>query len=114
MTTKTQTAEVLDKAFIAACEKLGLTQRHMPFLDEPQVDLNNTSTSGIQELALWNNKIKIIKVYKYLLALMSNEEAARLWVHSPNTAVAGIPAKLMQTQEGLVQVFNYLEHEANR
>lgn len=112
--TDVQADQVLAKATVRASQLLGLTGADLGRtlgLSEPSVSrlvrgdkaLNPQSKEG--ELALL-----LVRVYRSLDALVGTDDGKRrAWMSSPNEALAGVPAKLVQKAEGLVATLNYLD-----
>jgi hypothetical protein len=104
---------VLAKAVLSAATRLGLRNRHLAAVlgsSEASVSrlkhrrgLDPDSKEG--ELALL-----FLRLYRGLDALVGgDDDKARLWLHSENTHVAGVPAERIRTVEGLVDVVQYLD-----
>ena len=52
----------------------------------------------------------LLRVYRSLDALVGTDAAQRkAWLHSPNRALNGRPADLIERADGLVSVVNYLD-----
>lgn len=52
----------------------------------------------------------LVRLYRSLDALVGNDESRRLaWMRSPNDALHGTPALLIQQAQGLVATVNYLD-----
>ncbi len=52
----------------------------------------------------------LVRLYRSLDALVGNDESRRLaWMRSPNTALHGTPAELIQKAEGLVLTLAYVD-----
>lgn len=52
----------------------------------------------------------LVRVYRSLDALVGTDAGQRkAWLHSPNRALNGRPAELIQRADGLVGVVNYLD-----
>ncbi len=52
----------------------------------------------------------LVRLYRSLDALVGNDEARRLaWMRSPNEALHGTPAQLIQQAQGLVATVNYVD-----
>ena len=54
--------------------------------------------------------VLFVRMFRSLDALFGgNEENARAWLHAENSHLAGVPAELIQTVTGLVNVIEYLD-----
>ena len=91
-----EAAGVLTRAVLAAAERLGVRQAGL-------ARILGATKEG--ELALL-----FLRVYRSLDAMVGgDDEKARLWLHSENDPLAGIPYERLQTVEGLVDVAGYLD-----
>ena len=55
-------------------------------------------------------KILVVRLYKALFSQFGGElKEMRHWVHARNSGTNGIPAKQIETQDGLEDVLNYLD-----
>ena len=69
----------------------------------PQRPLDPSAKEG--ELA-----ILFIRMFRSLDALVGSDvDSARKWLHAENSHLAGVPARLIQTVTGLVDVVEYLD-----
>lgn len=104
---------VLAKAVLAAAARLGLRNRHLAIVlgtSEASVSrlqhgrgLDPASKEG--ELALL-----FLRVYRSLDALVGgDDDKAQRWLHAENDHLRGVPADLMKSVEGLVDVVRYLD-----
>ena len=104
---------VLAKAVLRAAELLGLSQRSLAAV----LGISGASVSrlvrgrGIDpaskegELALL-----FLRVFRSLDTLVGGDEhGARLWMQADNAALSGVPADLVQSVKGLVDVAEYLD-----
>ena len=104
---------VLAKAVLSAAARLGLRSRQLAVV----IGSSEASVSRLQhgrgldpdtkegELALL-----FLRLYRGLDALVGgDDEKARLWLHTENTHLAGVPAERIRTVEGLVDVVQYLD-----
>ena len=105
---------VLTKALLRAAELLGLSSASLARILGVSEASVSRLTSGARtvdpdskegELALL-----LVRVYRSLDALVGTDAAQRkAWLHSPNRALNGRPADLIQRADGLVSVVNYLD-----
>lgn len=108
-----QPAPVLAKALLAAAGRIGIRNRQLASI----IGSSEASVSRLQhsrgldpdskegELALL-----FLRLYRSLDALVGGDDTkARLWLHSHNAHLAGIPAERIRTVEGLVDVVQYLD-----
>ncbi len=104
---------VLAKALLNAAEQLGLKQTELGAilgLDRTGISrlkqnpsLDPTSKKG--ELALL-----VIRIARALFALTGGDrEWIKHFMHNPNKVTGGIPAKQMETIQGLIQVMQFVD-----
>ncbi len=104
---------VLARATLAAAERLGIRNRQLAAV----IGTSEASVSRLQhgrgldpgskegELALL-----FLRLYRALDPLVGGDDAkARVWLHSQNDHLAGVPAERIRTVEGLVDVVQYLD-----
>jgi len=108
-----QSDAVLAKAVLKVSEQLELTQQdlanvlgvHRTYISRLKQNprLNPSSKQG--ELALM-----LIRVARSLYALTDGDEVwIRRFMHSPNSVTNGIPAKQIETIQGLTTVLRYVD-----
>lgn len=105
---------VVTKAALRAAQRLGLSNKVLARalgLSEASVSRMGsgsyvlTPTDKSFELA-----VMFIRMFRSLDAIIGgDEEAARSWVQSENTALGGRPVDLLQTLPGLIHVVGYLD-----
>ena len=62
------------------------------------------------EQKAWELAALFVRLFRSLDALVgSNDEQARAWLNSENTALGAVPRTLLATAEGLVRVVQYLD-----
>jgi uncharacterized protein (DUF2384 family) len=95
---------VFGRAFIRAAEGLGL--------DDTELSAVLQLRHGHERLQpgteAWSQALLLVELYQSLLAVVGNEQNARNWLSSENTALISRPRDLIAFQTGLVQVVNYL------
>ena len=104
--------DVLTRSARRAAELLDLTQKDLARVIGvspatisrlPQRPLDPAAKEG--ELA-----ILFIRMFRSLDAVAGGDvESARKWLHAENSHLAGVPAQLIQTVTGLVDVVEYLD-----
>ncbi|MDH3285259.1 MAG: DUF2384 domain-containing protein [Acidobacteriota bacterium] len=106
-------ASVLTTATLRASERMGLSRRELSVaLGVSPASLSRLSRgravdpgSKTGELALM-----VVRLFRSLDALVGgDEEAGRRWLRAENSHLAGVPAQLIRTVEGLVRVVDYLD-----
>jgi predicted transcriptional regulator len=104
--------EVLTRSARRAAELLGLTQKELARI----VGVSPATVSRFSQRPLdpaakeAELAILFVRMFRSLDALVGgNVDAARKWLHAPNTHLVGIPADLIQTVAGLVDVVEYLD-----
>lgn len=87
----------------ALARVIGVSEATVSRLSRGERGLAPASKEG--ELALL-----LVRLYRSLDALVGNDEARRLaWMRSPNDALNGTPAALIQSAQGLVATVAYLD-----
>ena len=96
-------AGLLDLNNAALARILGVSEASVSRLASGARNIDPKSKEG--ELALL-----LIRVYRSLDALVGSDAGQRkAWLHSPNRALNGTPAELIQSAAGLVAVVGYLD-----
>ena len=96
-------AELLELSSTSLARILGVSEASVSRLVSGARTVDPQSKEG--ELALL-----LVRVYRSLDALVGADAAQRkAWLHSPNRALNGRPAELIQRADGLVGVLNYLD-----
>lgn len=96
-------AELLEISSASLARILGVSEASVSRLASAARTVDPESKEG--ELALL-----LVRVYRSLDALVGTDAAQRKsWLHSPNRALNGRPAELIQRADGLVSVVNYLD-----
>lgn len=106
-------AAVLAKALINAAEQLGLKQAELGAI----LGLDRTGISRLkQNPSLDPNSKKgelallVIRIARALFALTGGDkEWIKHFMHNPNKVTGGIPAKQMETIQGLIQVMQFVD-----
>ena len=94
---------LLGLSHVALAQALGLEQSTVSAMADGSAELHSDIPSG--QLAL-----TLIKIYQSLTANVGgDEQACKQWVCSHNTGLAGTPALLMQSEEGINAVLAYLQ-----
>lgn len=105
---------VLTKAALRAAGRLGVTNKSLARI----VGLSEASVSrmgsGAYTLAPGDKAFELavlfVRLFRSLDALVHGDDAvAQTWLASPNVALGGTPADLIQTVPGLVHVLAYLD-----
>lgn len=106
--------EVLSKAFLRACHRLGLPQKN-------QARLLGLSAASMSRLSRGTRSIDVeskegelallfVRLFRSLDALTGGDEAkSRGWLHARNDHLGGVPAELVCEVRGLVHVVEYLD-----
>lgn len=106
-------AAVLAKALLNAAEQLGLKQAELGAI----LGLDRTGISRLkQNPSLDPNSKKgelallVIRIARALFALTGGDkEWIKHFMHNPNKVTGGIPAKQMETIQGLIQVMQFVD-----
>lgn len=106
-------AAVLAKALLNAAEQLGLKQAELGAI----LGLDRTGISRLkQNPSLDPNSKKgelallVIRIARALFALTGGDkEWIKHFMHSPNKVTGGIPAKQMESIQGLIQVLQFVD-----
>ena len=98
-----RTGALLGLSHAELARALGLDQSTVSAMEHGLAELHSDFPSG--QLAL-----TLIKIYQSLTANVGgDEQACKQWVCSHNTGLAGTPALLMQSEEGINAVLAYLQ-----
>jgi hypothetical protein len=104
--------EVLTRSARRAAELLDLTQKDLARV----IGLSPATISRLPQRPLdpatkeGELTILFIRMFRSLDALVGGDVgAARNWLHAENSHLAGVPARLIQTVTGLVDVVEYLD-----
>jgi hypothetical protein len=104
---------VLAKAVLSAAARLGLRNRHLAAVlgsSEASVSRLQHSRGLDPESKEGELALLFLRLYRGLDALVGgDDDKARLWLHSENAHVGGVPAERIRTVEGLVDVVQYLD-----
>src|SRR3954468_4561463 len=96
-------SDLLDLSSASLARILGVSEASVSRLVSGTRTVHPHSKEG--ELALL-----LVRVYRSLDALVGTDAAQRkAWLHSPNRALNGRPAELIQRADGLVGVVAYLD-----
>ncbi len=108
-----EAAGVLTRAVLAAAERLGVSQSGLArILGVSEASISRLSGGRRIEPATKEGELALLflRVYRSLDAMVGgDDEKARLWLHSENDPLAGIPYERLQMVEGLVDVAGYLD-----
>ena len=104
----------LTKATIRAADKLELTNRTLGViigLSEPSI---SRMKRGVFKLERGQKSFELsvlfVRLYRSLDAIVSgDEQVAKAWLRNNNTALRCVPAELIQSISGLVNVIQYLD-----
>ena len=98
-----RTGALLGLSHAEFARALGLDQSTVSAMADGAAELQGVTPSGQRALTL-------IKIYPALTANVDgDEQASKQWVCSHNTGLAGTPALLMQSEEGINAVLAYLQ-----
>ena len=104
--------EIVLKAFNNACKELGVSRDEASLIvGVDKATLNRNKTKGFApdsktgELCL-----QFVRAYRSLFAIAGGDKSfMQHWITTHNTALSGIPLKLMFSIIGLIQVNEYLD-----
>ena len=104
--------EVLTRAARRAAERLGLSQKDLARV----IGLSPATVSRLAQRPLEPSAkegelaILFVRMFRSLDAVVGGDvESARKWLHAENAHLSGVPAQLIQTVTGLVDVVEYLD-----
>jgi hypothetical protein len=105
---------VLTKALLRAAELLELSSASLARILGVSEASVSRLVSGSRTVAPGSKEgelaLLLVRVYRSLDALVGTDAAQRkAWLHSPNRALNGRPADLIQRADGLVGVVSYLD-----
>lgn len=106
--------QVLTKGALRAGELLGLTSAELAQVLHLDAQAISAMKAGVEHLRadtpMGQRAITLIKINQALAANVSSDaDAGKGWMASHNTALAGTPASLIQTEEGMRVVMAYLQ-----
>lgn len=103
---------VLSKAFIRAGGELGLDDSDLAAVLDEHVSIVLLLRRGRELLRpgteAWSQALLLVELYKSLLALVENEQNAKIWISSENRGLSSRPRDLITSRTGLEQVVQYL------
>ena len=106
-------APVLTKAFMRAIRALKLsnaTAAHIIGVSPSKVSRLGTTAEIRPDAKEGELALLFLRVFRCLETLFGgNREQAQAWFHAANSHLRGVPAELVQTSEGLVNVARYLD-----
>lgn len=106
-------AAVLAKAVLNAAEQLGLKQSELAGV----LGIHRTAVSRLKQNPALDPKSKqgelallLIRIARALFALTGGDkEWIKHFMHNPNQVTGGIPAKQIESIQGLMQVLNFVD-----
>lgn len=108
-----QPGTVLTKAVLRAAELLDLRNRELALvIGSSEASVSRLSSGRLIEPTSKEGELALLflRLFRSLDALMGGNEAqARAWLHAENDHLGGVPAKLIQRVEGLVDVVQYVD-----
>ncbi|WP_162995959.1 MbcA/ParS/Xre antitoxin family protein [Acidovorax sp. 1608163] len=104
----------MTKGALRAGEQLGLANAKIAQVLHLDAQAISAMDAGVEHLRgdtpNGQRAITLIKIHQALATNVGlDAEAAKRWIASHNTALAGTPASLMQTEEGMKAVLAYLQ-----
>lgn len=111
--TNTDPASVLAKAVLSAADQLGLKQAELAAV----LGIHRTAVSRLKQSPTLDPKSKqgelallLIRIARALFALTGGDKDwIRHFMHSPNQATGGIPARQIESIQGLIQVLHFVD-----
>jgi uncharacterized protein (DUF2384 family) len=105
---------VLTKAVLRAAEHLGMTNKSLATVIGLSQATISRMRSGDYTLQRRQKPFELavlfVRFYRSLDAIVGgDQEVARAWLESPNTALDSKPVILIQTVSGLMNALNYLD-----
>lgn len=103
-------AEVITKAVLRAAERLALSRTALGQV----LGVSPHAVSRLKKAPIKGEKSKelallLIRVYRSLIGVVGDDDAASRWMHSDNTFLGGTPATLVQRVDGLARTLQYLD-----
>jgi len=110
---------VLTKAVVRAASLLDLTQRELAAVIGVSEATASRLVAGRYLLSErrpkeWELARLFVRFFRSLDALWGHDDPARLWLATPNLALAARPRDLIGSVEGLVRVVSYLDAARGR
>ena len=105
-------ARALTKATRRAAERLAISQKELAgILGVSPSTISRLSTRPLDPQSKEGELgILFVRLYRSLDALLGGDaEASREWLHAHNRHLGGVPAEMLRSVTGLVQVIEYLD-----
>jgi transcriptional regulator with XRE-family HTH domain len=112
-------AAVLSKAVVRSAQLLGLSQQQLAGVIGVSPATVSRLVAGNYVLSAerakeWELARLFVRLFRSLDALWGHDTQAKIWLTSPNLALAARPMELLNTVEGLVRVVAYLDAARGR
>ena len=108
-----QHMSVLRKAVLNAGRELQLTQAQLAQalgMSESSISRMKSEKYQLSESSKDSEMaLMLVKIYRSLDLIFANSKNQIDWFHSKNSALHGVPAELILTAEGMVNVASYLD-----
>lgn len=106
-------SSVLGKAVIRAADRLQISHALLAKVLGLSPPTITRLYQGIyvlkDETKEWDFSLLLVRLYRSLDSIVSDDQKAHQWLHSDNLALHAKPILLIQTTEGLVRVVQYLD-----
>lgn len=107
-------AHVLTKAVLRAADILGISQKELAAIIGVSAATLSRVASGQKLLSPQTKEgelaLLFVRVFRSLDALLGGDDTnSRIWLRTENLYLAGVPAELMQSVRGLVDVADFLD-----
>ena len=111
-------AAVLSKAVTRAADRLAVPRNRLGRILGVSAPTISRLFAGTWQLdpsrKEWELALLFVRAYRALDSIVGEDQVARAWLQSPNQALRGRPAELIETAEGLVRVVHYLDASRGR
>ncbi len=112
--TRSQPAQVLSRATVRAARFLGIAQGELALVIGVSGATLSRIANGTRQLEAgskpWQLAALFVRLFRSLDAIVgSDDEAARAWLRSDNSALGGVPLTLIREPAGLVRTVDYLD-----
>lgn len=108
-----QSGVVLSKAMLSVASRLGLSAAKLSRIigcSEATISRMKSGRSIDPDSKQGELALLVVRLYRSLNAILGgNDEQSRQWLEAYNHHLAGVPAKRIQTVEGLIEVIQYLD-----
>ena len=108
-----QSDVVLSKAVLSVARRLGLSAAKLSKMigcSEATISRLKNGRGIDPDTKQGELALLVVRLYRSLNAILGgNDEQSQQWLTAYNNHLSGVPVKMMQTVEGLIEVIQYLD-----